>query len=198
MSPPPNTPAKADSLMSLSSWSLREAAKHNALLTAQSNAISSQITQLHDLENAVQAGNSMILDRLTVPTSATSPEDTLASTSQRLQVEVRQTKKSHSHRKFRIALPRSFVDCVWEFGMRGTGNGWEFQLHPVNMRARESFVFKVVTSGRVPAVRALLESGSLSIHDRAMASDHGVPVPCESLLDVSCQHPRNAHVLIST
>jgi hypothetical protein len=112
MSPPPNITAETDSLMSLSSWSLREAAKNHTLLTAQSNAISSQIMQLHDLENAVLAGNSMILDRLTVPTSAGTPPDTLASTSQRLQVKVRQTKKSPSHRKFRIALPRSFVDCV--------------------------------------------------------------------------------------
>jgi hypothetical protein len=137
--------------------------------------------QLHDLETAVQAGNSMILDRLSVPASATTPQDTLTSTSQLLQVEVRQTKKSHSHRKFRIALPRSFIDCVWEFGIRGTGNGWEFQLHPVNIRPRDAFVFKVVKSGRVSAVRALLESGSLSMQDRAEASDFD---PCESLLDV--------------
>jgi hypothetical protein len=185
MSPPPNITAETDSLMSLSSWSLREAAKNHTLLTAQSNAISSQIMQLHDLENAVLAGNSMILDRLTVPTSAGTPPDTLASTSQRLQVKVRQTKKSPSHRKFRIALPRSFVDCVWEFGVRGTGNGWEFQLHPVNIRPRDAFVFKVVKSGRVPAVRALLDSGALSMQDRAVASDFD---PCESLLDVGCFH----------
>jgi hypothetical protein len=134
----------------------------------------------------------MILDRLTVPTSATSPEDTLASTSQRLQVEVRQTKKSPSHRKFRIALPRSFVDCVWEFGVRGTGNGWEFQLHPVNIRPRDAFVFKVIRSGRVSAVRALLESGALSMQDRAVASDFD---PCESLLDVGCFHLADTYVL---
>jgi hypothetical protein len=155
-------------------------------MTAQSNAISSQMMQLHDLEHAVQAGNTMILDRLPVPTPHRMLPDTSAPVTHRLEVEVRKSAKQHSHRKFRISLPRFFVDCVWEFGMRGTSSGWEFQLHPVNMRSRESVVFKVVRSGRVPAVRALLDFGSLSIHDHAVASEYE---PCENLLDVCCWHP---------
>jgi hypothetical protein len=139
--------------------------------------------QLHDLENAVQAGNSMILDRLTVSESDKASPKTLTPSSQRPQVGVRQNKKSHSHRKIRIALPRCFVNCVWEFGIRVTSSGWEFRLHPVNIRPRDSFVFKVVGSGRVEAVRALLESGSLSIQDRLAASEYQ---PCEGILDVGC------------
>jgi hypothetical protein len=154
--------------------------------------------QLHDLENAVQAGNSLILDRLTVPASDKTPQDVLASTTQRRPFQAHQNRKSHSRCKFRIALPLCFVNCVWEFGLRGTGSGWELQLHPVNLRPRDSFVFKVVESGRVPAVRALLESGLLSMQDRAETSDF-IPDPCESLLDVSSQYlSKHSHTDFST
>jgi hypothetical protein len=91
-------------------------------------------------------------------------------------------RKRQPFRRFRISLPRCFVDCVWEFGLRASNKGWDIQLRPVNTRPQESFVFNVVRSGSVPAVRALLESGSLSERDQAAAP---VSRSCQSLLEVS-------------
>jgi hypothetical protein len=126
----------------------------------------------------------MILDRLTVPKSKEGIQDTVLSPSQALRVTKTHNQKRRPLRKFRIALPWYFTDCVWEFGLQESGNGWAMQLHPVNERPLESFVFDVVRSGSVPAVRRLLESGSLSMQDQAVAPKFW-PRSRMSLLDVS-------------
>jgi hypothetical protein len=137
--------------------------------------------QLHSLEYTVQLGNTMILDRLDVLPADKRSQDTSPLSSQALQTHRNKTPKRGPPRKIRISLPRVFASCVWEFGLQGSGAGWAMQLHPINERPRDSFVFDVVRSGRVPAVRALLESGSMSMHDQAAASEFE---PCQSLLDV--------------
>jgi hypothetical protein len=137
--------------------------------------------QLHSLEYTVQVGNTMILDRLAVSPADKGSQDMLVVSSQVVQVKRNSNQKRWPLRKIRITLPRYFTRCVWELGIQESGNGWAMQLHPVNERPPESFVFDVVRSGRVPAVRALLESGSLSMQDQAAASEFE---PCRSLLDV--------------
>lgn len=121
----------------------------------------------------------MILDRLTVPKSKEGIQDAVLSPSQALRVTKTHNQKRRPLRKFRIALPRYFTECVWEFGLQESGNGWAI----VNERPLESFVFDVVRSGSVPAVRRLLESGSLSMQDQAVAPKFW-PRSRMSLLDV--------------
>lgn len=123
----------------------------------------------------------MILDRLTVSKFKDGSQDEVPSESQALKVRKNHNQERRPLRKIRIALPRYFTNCVWEFGLQESGDGWAMHLYPINERPRDSFVFDVVRSGRVPAVRALLESGSLSIHDQAAASELW---PRWSLLDV--------------
>jgi len=140
--------------------------------------------QLHSLKHTVQDGNAIILDRLAVSTIKEGSQDAVLSSSQALEV-----RKSHNHkrrplRKIRIALPRFFTDCVWEFGLQESENGWAMQLHPVNERPLKSPVFDVVRSGNVPAVRALLECGVLSMQDHAAVSNVR-PRSRMTLLDVS-------------
>ena len=125
----------------------------------------------------------MILDRLTVSKFKAGSQDEVPSSFQALKVR---NQKRGPLRKIRIALPRYFTNCVWEFGLQEYGNGWAMQLQPINERPPESFVFDVVRSGRVPAVRSLLESGSLSMQDQAAASEFSTR---KSLLDVSSQRP---------
>jgi len=137
--------------------------------------------QLHSLECTVQAGNSMILDRLAVLPAGNGSQGTLTPSAHALQSNRDKTQRRRPLRKIRITLPRYFTTSAWEFGLQESGNGWTMQLQPVNIRPRESFVFEVVRSGRVPAVRALLESGSLSMQDQAAASDFE---PRQSILDV--------------
>lgn len=148
--------------------------------------MSLQIAQLNNLESIIKHGNSMVLDRLspTATVSCREAQDIVASRSSAYRVEESRNQKRQPLRKFRISLPQCFLECVWEFGLRASNNGWEFQLHPIRTRSRESFVFKVVESGSVPAVRALLESGSLSARDQAVASNSSFGL---SLLDVSIQ-----------
>jgi len=125
----------------------------------------------------------MILDRLTASKFKDGSQDEVPSTSQALKVRKNHNQKRRPFHKIRIALPRYFTDCVWEFGLQEFGNGWVMQLHPINARPPDSFVFDVVRSGRVPAVRSLLESGSLSMQDR-------IATPrLWSLLDVRLQRP---------
>jgi len=127
--------------------------------------------QLHSLKHTVQDGNAMILDRLTVSKVKDEIQDVALTSSRALEVRKPHCQKQRPLRKMRIALPRFFTDCVWEFGLRDSENGWAMQLHPVKERPLESPVFNVVRSGNVPAVRALLESGSLSMQDQAAASN---------------------------
>ena len=135
----------------------------------------------------------MILDRLTVPKSKDRSQDDVLSSLQTLKVSKHYNRKRRPHHKIRIALPRCFTKCVWEFGLQESGNGWAMQLHPINERPPESFAFNVVRSGSVPAVRALLESGSLSMQDHAAAPTYSTR---QSLLDVRSQRPRTSGYLL--
>lgn len=68
--------------------------------------------------------------------------------------------------QIRLPLPRWLVGCVWEFGMHERDNVWTFQLCPINLRPAHTYVFDFVRAGDVGAVRELISSRQLSVHDR--------------------------------
>ena len=163
-----------DKYIALSSWSLNEAARNAVLLTSQNDALSSHILRLHSHKDTVQNGNVMTLDHLTVSKCKDGSQDEVPCSSQALEVRKPHNQKRRPLHKIRIALPRYFTDCVWEFGLQESGNGWVVQRHPINERPPDSFVFYVVRSGSVPAVRALFKSGSLLMQDQAARSEYGL------------------------
>jgi hypothetical protein len=65
----------------------------------------------------------------------------------------------------RLALPRWLSRYVWEFAAHEVDGAWNFSVRPVNIRPHGTFVFDVVRSGNVEAVRKLLSSGELSVSD---------------------------------
>lgn len=65
----------------------------------------------------------------------------------------------------RLALPRWLSHYVWEFAAHKLDSAWNFSVRPVNIRPYGTFVFDVVRSGNVEAVRKLLASGELSVSD---------------------------------
>lgn len=66
----------------------------------------------------------------------------------------------------RLALPSWLSHTVWEFAAHELDGAWNFSVRPVNIRPYGTFVFDVVRSGDVGAVRKLLTSGGLSISDQ--------------------------------
>lgn len=128
----------------------------------------------------------MILDRLAVLKVKEGIQDVVLSSSQPFEVRRPHNQKRRPLRKIRLALPQYFTKYAWEFGLQESGNGWAMQLQPVNERPLESSVFRVLRSGNVPAVRALLDSGALSMQDHAAAAEVW-PRSRMSLLDV-CLH----------
>lgn len=67
--------------------------------------------------------------------------------------------------RYRLALPRWLVGCVWEFSMHECDSVWTFQLAPINIRPAHTYAFDFVRGGDVGAVRELLRSRKLSVRD---------------------------------
>jgi hypothetical protein len=65
----------------------------------------------------------------------------------------------------RLALPPWLSHYVWEFAAHELDGAWNFSVRPVNIRPYGTFVFDVVRSGNVEAVRKLLTSGELCVSD---------------------------------
>lgn len=81
----------------------------------------------------------------------------------------------------RLALPRWLSQHAWEFVVNELDGAWNFSVRPVNIRPYGTFVFDVVRSGNVGAVRKLLTSGQLSVSDQEV----GFYLGHNSLLTVS-------------
>lgn len=90
-------------------------------------------------------------------------------------------KTRQSSLKVRLKLPRWFTQTVWEFVTYDIGDGWMFQVRPINIRPRGTRAFAAVRSGDVETVKRLLASGELSASDceHSRFSEH------RSLLTVS-------------
>ena len=127
--------------IALSSWSLNEAARNAVLLTSQNEALSSRILRPHSLEDTVQNGKAIILDHITVSKFKVGSQDEVPSSSQALEVRKPHNQKQRPLHKIRIALSRYSTDCVWEFGLQESGNGWVVQRHPTNERPPDSLCF---------------------------------------------------------
>lgn len=129
--------------------------------------LSAQNTRLQALEHGVQTGHATILARLddtADPPRISAPlashhahGDARRATQSNTMVEHRTKRSAH---KSRVSLPRWLINCTWEFGLQESEGGWDFQIHPVNLRPRTRFIFDVVRPGSVPAVRKLMDSKS--------------------------------------
>jgi hypothetical protein len=139
---------------------MRESAKHAAAFALQSE----HIKQLH---NTVETGNAVLLGHVTnsallepaamIPKQQNSLDRAGADRPKR-------QRRDRSYR-FRVSLPRWFVNCVWELGVHEADGVWTTQMWPVNVRPESAVVFEYVRSGDVEAVRELLNSRQLSLRD---------------------------------
>ena len=85
------------------------------------------------------------------------------------------TKRGKTSR-YRLALPRWFTKCVWDFTVHESNHIWTFQLQPVNMRPAHTYAFDFVRNGDLMAVRKLLEQGHLSVNDQSMYCGQSEPL----------------------
>lgn len=141
--------------------------KNAAMNIAQTSMLASHSVRLQDLERSVQGANAAILARLDHPafvSNTSLPVNLQVKDTQEVARTGRSERKSFS--RFRISLPAWLVQRAWEFGVRESENGWEFRVHPVTLRPRNSFAFQVVESGSLSGVRKLLASGELALHDQ--------------------------------
>lgn len=170
------------------SWNLRQASLRAAEAQAQNVLLSSHEAQLQNLSLAVQSGHATILKQI----ETTRPSGTVTSCGSASAIPhngrglaQRDRTQRSSARIFRFALPRWLSHHVWEFAAHDLDGAWNFRVRPVNVRPSGAFVFEVVRSGNVEAVKKLLMSGELSVsdheHDRYKARHR-------SLLFVSSPH----------
>jgi hypothetical protein len=125
------------------------------------------------LQSSVESGNLALIGHITsfasqqATSSGSDPphqakEDRSVAGRRRLP----KTPKDGTEHKFRLALPRRLVKCIWEFSVLECDNAWTFQLKPVNIRPAHTYAFDFVRAGDVSAVRELMRSRQLSIQDR--------------------------------
>jgi hypothetical protein len=150
------------------SWNLREASLRAAEAQAQNALLSAHDSQLQNLGLLVQSGHTTILNRIestmaSGPSTASHNGPIAYHTRQGLRP--RSCAKRPSARTLRLALPRWLSNYIWEFAVHELDGGWNFRVRSVNVRPNGSFVFDVVRSGNVDAVRKLLTSGELSVSD---------------------------------
>jgi hypothetical protein len=164
------------------SWNMQQAAKHGAALSLQSQ-------QLEKLQTSVESGNLALIGHITTLTSQgvipskTPVQCALSGHEIPPKCSVRKRAKQGADYTFRLRLPRRLVNCVWEFGLYERDCVWTLQLKPINIRPASTYVFDFVRAGDVGAVRRLLESGQMSIHDRQTFKNGS-----RSLLEVSEIH----------
>jgi hypothetical protein len=145
---------------------MRVSAKHAAAFALQSE----HIKQLH---NTVATGNAVLLGHITnstllEPAASTQIPQTVVTTAG--STKSRRHKHDRSYR-FRVSLPRWFVNCVWELGVHEADGVWTTQIWPVNVRPTSAVVFEYVENGDVEAVRELLHSRKLSLRDHMRSWD---------------------------
>jgi hypothetical protein len=152
-------------------------------------ALDLQNQHIERLKDSIESGNAEVIGHitnlsLTRTNSAKGPSPHQTSTSALDDdpdvLRCKSTERSKTH-VYRMRLPSWLVDRVWEFEVHRSINGWTTQVYAVNVRPYDSCIFDVVRSGNVKAVRELLESGQLSLHDQAH-NPHG---PDRNLLEVS-------------
>jgi hypothetical protein len=134
---------------------------------AQNALLATHEKYLQHLDSAMKSGHATILSRidsLNTPSTGLSQPASSALAQDRMQ-DRRKDLIRRSTLKFRLALPRWFTDTVWELAAYKCEGCCILQLRPANIREEGAFVFEVVRSGNIEAVRALLASGELSSSD---------------------------------
>lgn len=134
---------------------------------AQTKLLCSHETRLRNLDHTIQAGHAAILSQIgSLEPKATGLSRSITSSLAHGQDQHRQAHATQrSSRKVRLKLPRWFTQTVWEFGTYDIGDGWMFQIRPINIRPRGTRAFAAVRSGDVGTVKRLLASGELSASD---------------------------------
>jgi hypothetical protein len=150
---------------------VRESARHAAALTLQAQ-------RLDMLQSSVESGNLALIGHITTFASqqaTNSGGNTIQQAHEDRSVMGRRKlpkkPKNGTEYKFRLALPRRLVKCIWEFSVHECDNAWTFQLSPVNVRPARTYAFDFVRAGDVGAVRELMKSRQLSIRDREPSSN---------------------------
>jgi hypothetical protein len=145
---------------------MRETSKHATALALHSQ-------RLGRLQDSFESGTTAVIGHIEDlsrirPASGSWAHLELTSTRDKglesLECGVSKRTKAHT---FHLRLPSWLMDCVWEFGVHTSTNVWTVQVYTTNIRPARSCVFDVLYSGNVQAVRELLESGQLSLRDRA-------------------------------
>jgi hypothetical protein len=155
--------------------------------TATALALQSQHTER--LKDSIESGNTTLIGHIanlshtmTRLANGSSPHQIpMPALDNDLDVLRCESTKRPKARTYRLGLPNWLTDCVWEFAVQSSANVWTVQVYNINIRPRRCYVFDVVSSGDVKAVRELLEFGQLSLRDRA----HNSYGPDRTLLEVS-------------
>jgi hypothetical protein len=169
---------------------MRQAAKQASILTMHGQHI-------ERVQSSVELGNRTLLERIADFAAQSDSNSSTASTSSArhhsdhdkvrlcataMNLVKKKSQNDRSHR-FHLPLPVWLVGNVWELGVRQCNGAWTFQLSPVNIRPRHTYVFDFVRAGDIEAVRELLRSGKLSVHDRDEIGING-----NTLLEASDMH----------
>jgi hypothetical protein len=178
---------------------MRQAARQASILAMHGQNV-------ERLQSSVESGNTTLLERIAdFAAQSESNSNTASTSSARHHLDHYKTRlgatamnlvkkkscNSRSHR-FHLPLPMWLVGNVWELSVRQCNGAWTIQLSPVNIRPGHTYVFDFVRAGDVEAVRELLRSGKLSLHDRDETGING-----NTLLEVSdtrqCNCPKAAN-----
>lgn len=172
------------------SWNLRQAALRAAEAQSQNALLSTHEAQLQNLSLVVQSGHASILERIETTRSLGSNisapcASTVNSTRQGLLPRGRT--KNIPVWTLRLALPRWLARRVWEFAVHESNGAWNFRVRPINIRPYGTFVFDIVRSGNVEAVKKLLTSGELSVSDREDSYNKHNSLLCVSTMSFGIQ-----------
>lgn len=159
------------------SWNMRQHMQQAATAALYSERLSR-------LQDTIESGNSQLLGHVTALANRemdpSSPGLGLGQQHTRLKRLEHKGLKRKKVYQVRLSLPRWFSESVWDFGMYVSEGTWAVCLQQKNVRTGDTYIFKIVASGDVEAVRHLLQAGYLSFQDCA-----GVAVRCANLLEVS-------------
>ena len=158
------------------SWNMRQHMQQAANAALYSERLSR-------LQDTIESGNSQLLGHVTAlahrEMDPSSPRLDLGQQHTRPKRPEHKGLKRKKVYQVRLSLPRWFPESVWDFGMYVSEGTWAVCLQQKNVRPGDTYIFKIVASGDVEAVRHLLQAGYLSFLDCA-----GVAVRCANLLEV--------------
>ena len=148
-------------------WNIREASNRAAESHLQSLMLSSHGTHLRNIDRVVKTGHVANIQQLETSSSAhlitsSHAKSCVGDTHQPLD---KSPSRGQSLGTFRLVLPHCLSSFVWEIAIQRSASIWTFQLRPLNVHKHGSFVFDVIRSGDVEAVKRLISEGGISASD---------------------------------